>query len=138
MSGEGAWVKILRFNAVSRNINTIILKIFCNHGGIYKFERKSSKYSGERLSSMEFMQIWKDVSLWLVLKEKSGNQHSLPFVWFWPRNWNILGNEWAKEKGYFEIEDWGISADLYWGFKKISWKVCLLSYCFLLIKNNNF
>ena len=33
-----AWVRIHRFNAFSRNVSTINLKIFPTHGGIYKSE----------------------------------------------------------------------------------------------------
>ena len=34
--------------AFSSNLNTITLKIFPNHVGIYRFERKFRKCSGER------------------------------------------------------------------------------------------
>ena len=43
----GAWVKMSRFNAFSRNLNAINLKIFLTHVEIYVFERKHKKYSGE-------------------------------------------------------------------------------------------
>ena len=33
-------------NVFSSNINTISLKLFRNHGGIYRFEKKSKKHSG--------------------------------------------------------------------------------------------
>ena len=41
-----------RFNFLThkyifRNVNTINLKIFCNHGGIYRFRKKFKKDSGE-------------------------------------------------------------------------------------------
>ena len=32
----------------SSNFKTINLKIFCNHGGAYGFEKKFKKYFGER------------------------------------------------------------------------------------------
>ena len=49
LSREGrAWVKMSKFSAFSRNANTINLKIYPTHGGIYKFERKFTKQSGER------------------------------------------------------------------------------------------
>ena len=35
-------------NAFSSNLNTINLKMFSNHDGIYRFERKFNKYSEER------------------------------------------------------------------------------------------
>lgn len=44
----GAWVNMPRFNAFSRNLNTINLKAFPEHVEIYKFERKVNKYLGER------------------------------------------------------------------------------------------
>ena len=46
--GVWAWVNMLRFIALSRIVNTINLKIFPNHGEIYRFKRKLYKYSGER------------------------------------------------------------------------------------------
>ena len=48
MSGEG----LKKFNAFFRNVNTINLKIFPTHGGIYKFERKFNKHSGERVKAL--------------------------------------------------------------------------------------
>ena len=39
LSGILPWVKIHRFNASSRNVNTITLKIFPTHGGICKLEK---------------------------------------------------------------------------------------------------
>ena len=35
------------FNAFSMNVSTVNLKIFYIPGGIYKFERKFNKHSGE-------------------------------------------------------------------------------------------
>ena len=46
--GGDASVKMPRFNAFSRNVNTMNLKIFLTHGGVYNFERKFNKHSGER------------------------------------------------------------------------------------------
>ena len=40
--GTGAWVKMHRFSAFSRNVNTIKWKIFPTHGGIYKSENSTS------------------------------------------------------------------------------------------------
>ena len=34
-------------NVFASNLNTINLKLFLNHGGIYRFRKKSIKYSGE-------------------------------------------------------------------------------------------
>ena len=41
----------------------------------------------------------KDVSLFLILKEKGGNQNCLPFCWFKPRSYDIL----KKEGGDLEL-----------------------------------
>ena len=37
-----------KFSSFSRNVNTINMKIFTNHGKIYRFEKKFNKHSGER------------------------------------------------------------------------------------------
>ena len=42
-----------RFNAFFRNVDVINSKIFPTHGGIYKFERKFNKHSGERETDRE-------------------------------------------------------------------------------------
>ena len=42
------WVKMPRFNTFSKNLNNINLKSFPTYVGIYKFERKLNKHSGER------------------------------------------------------------------------------------------
>ena len=46
LSGALGWVKTHRFNAFSRNLNTISWKIYPSHVGIYKSE-KYDKHSGE-------------------------------------------------------------------------------------------
>ena len=43
-----AWVKMPRYNAFSRNVNIMYLKILRTHGVIYKFEKEFNKHSGER------------------------------------------------------------------------------------------
>ena len=48
----GAWVKLNRFNflthkCICSSLNTINLKLFRNHGGIYRFRKKFKKDSGE-------------------------------------------------------------------------------------------
>ena len=48
----------------------------------YANKRKFNKDSGERKSLKEFKEIWKDVSLKIILKDKSGKQHCLPFCSF--------------------------------------------------------
>ena len=39
---------MFRINAFSRSMNSVNLKIFPTHGGIYEFEREFGKHSGER------------------------------------------------------------------------------------------
>ena len=70
------------------------------------------------------------LALRLILMDKSGKQHYLPFVgskrglrYFWKRG-NI-------RKGCVSIE--APLYSLYWGFKKTICKACLLFNCFLVI-----
>ena len=58
------------------------------------------------------------LALRLILNDKGGKQHYLPFG-----GWDI-----------FEIEDRGILYILHWGFQKSLCKACLLFNCFLVIK----
>ena len=46
----------------------------------------------------------------LILKDKGGKQHCLPFCCFYPDGWDIFEKEGASEEGCVEIENWGISA----------------------------
>ena len=64
----GGMSKNAYFDAFSRKVNTIKLKVFAKNGGIYKFERKFKKHSRERERDKpkEFVEIWKDVFLWLI------------------------------------------------------------------------
>ena len=70
--GRGrAWVKISRFNACSRNVNTTSFKIF-PHLVEQTCLRENSISILERESPKEFIEIWKNISLRLILKGKSG------------------------------------------------------------------
>ena len=124
----GTWVKMPRFNTFSRNASTINLKFFPNHGEIYRFERKFKKHSGERVK--EFIEIWKDVSLRLIFRDKGGNRHCFYHFVDPELGVKISLKKRATEKEGVEIEDWGTSAHLSWGFKKISCRACLLLYGF--------
>ena len=42
------FVSYCRFKAFSRDVNTMNFKTFPTHYGVYKFEEKYSKHSGER------------------------------------------------------------------------------------------
>ena len=45
--GTGAWVKMHRFNAFSRNVSIINWKIFPTHVGIYKSEKIKQAFFGD-------------------------------------------------------------------------------------------
>ena len=71
-------------------------------------------------------------ALRLILKDKGGKQHCLPFAG------SNLGVEIFFEKERTSEKDvlkWRIEAppyNLHWGFKKILCEACLLFYCFLV------
>ena len=44
------------------------------------------------------MEIWKDVSLSLILKDKGSSQDCLPFCWFCSGSWDILKKVGLTEK----------------------------------------
>ena len=77
--GTRDWVKMHRFNAFY--VNTINCKIFPTYGGIYKLENSASILQRDKILQ-SLKKIWKDVSLKLILKNKGGKQHCLPFCWF--------------------------------------------------------
>ena len=58
----GAWVKMPRFNAFSRNVNTINWKFFPTHGGIYKSEKIPQEFWRDKtlrsLKKYERMYPW--------------------------------------------------------------------------------
>ena len=74
------------------------------------------------------------LALRLILKDKDGKQHCLPFVG------SNLGFGIFFKKGENQkngMLKWRIETPLYtlyWGFKKILCKACLLFNCFLVIK----
>ena len=73
------------------------------------------------------------LALRLILKDKCGKQHCLPYVG------SNLGVEiFLKRKEHQKRmrwnRGWGNLYTLYWGFRKILCKVCLLFNCFLVIK----
>ena len=65
-----------RFNAFSRNVNTIYWKTFSTDSGIYKLEKI------EQAFWREFVEIWKDLSMRLTFKDKGGKQPCLSLCWF--------------------------------------------------------
>ena len=78
------------FNTFSSNVNKIKFGIIHTHSKIYKLEKKFNKDSGERWSPEEFINIWMDVSLRLILKDKSRNQHCFPFCYFVISNLGVV------------------------------------------------
>ena len=71
--GNESWVKMARFNAFSGNMNTINLKIFPIHSGIWKWfgiwksESKFYRHSEERLSPKGFAEILQAETLGLEI-----------------------------------------------------------------------
>ena len=65
-----------RFNAISRNVNTINLKIFSTHGVIYKFQGNLNKHFEERVKAIR--NFFKKLSLKEILKDKGSKQLFLP------------------------------------------------------------
>ena len=69
------------------------------------------------------LEIGKDISLTLILKDKSG----IYILYYIVDSNNLRVEISSKKRGQqktWEIEDCGISKHLYWGFKKISCKAC--------------
>ena len=62
-----------RFDAISRNVNTIDLKMFPTHDGINKLEKFQHPFWRDKT----LKEIWKEVSLRKILKNKGGKQHCL-------------------------------------------------------------
>ena len=56
-------------NVFAINLTTIMLKLFCNHGGIYRFRKKFKKDSGEMNPLYESIKIWEGISLKLFVKD---------------------------------------------------------------------
>ena len=56
-------------NAFSCNLNTTNFKVFRNHGGISGLKEESNKYSGEKQSHKEFIEIRENVSLRIISKD---------------------------------------------------------------------
>ena len=119
-----------RFNAFSGNVNTVNLITFTTRVGIYNFERISTSNLGREINPKEFIEVWKDASLRLILKEKGRNQLCLPWCWLQTGGWDILEKKGSTEKLLNDIEDWSISAHWYLCSEKISCKTCLPFYCF--------
>ena len=94
-----------RFNAFSRNVNTINWKNLSTHGGIYKLEKIQQAFcSGERQNPKEFKEIWKDVFLRLILTDGT------------------------SEKGCAKIEYWGFFVHFVFEFQANS--IYTLHLCF--------
>ena len=94
----------------------------------YTSQKKFNKHSGERYNPKEFKEIWKDVSLRLILEDKGGKQHCLPISWFWTWGWDIFEKEGTSKKGCVKIEDWGFSVHFVLGFPENY--IYTLHFCF--------
>ena len=83
----------------------------------------------------KFVEIWKDG---LILKEQVGNRHCFCLLFCLLRfaGWDILRKRGGKRKRgiWFWNRRLGNSVHLYCTLNKISYRVCLLFYCFLEIK----
>ena len=77
------------------------------------------------------MEIWKDISLRLILKDKDGIYAVYHSVDSNHQKLEIFSKKWgATEKECVEIEDCGTSAKLYWSFEKISCQACSFFFCY--------
>ena len=56
--------------------------IFHTWWNIEVWEKIQQVFWRGRQSPREFLEIWKDVSLRLIVKDKGGNRDCLPFCWF--------------------------------------------------------
>ena len=66
--GTGAWVKMRRFNAFSRNVNIINWKFFPTNVKIYKSEKIQQAFLRDNLKKLK--DIWNDIFLRLILEDK--------------------------------------------------------------------
>ena len=86
---------------------------------------------------MEFIEIWKNISLKLILKNRAGSYAVYPFID--SNNFRVeIFLKKRRKEGCVEIEEWGAPAHLHWGFKKIACKACLFFIVFWWQKNNSF
>ena len=114
-----------RFNAFYRNVNTINWKIFPIHVGIYKSEKIKQAFWRNK-NPEDFKEIWKDVTLRVIVKDNGGKKHCLPICWFQTVGLDIF--ERASENACVEIEDWGFSVHFLLGFEENS--IYTLHLCF--------
>ena len=97
-----AWVKMNKFNflihkCICSNLNTINLKLFGNHGGIYRFRRN-------------FKKDWRKKPLGVHRNMIIGNRQyiCLLFCWSWPKGWDNFQErdgsrkwgDWFWNRGY--------------------------------------
>ena len=79
--GSGAWVKMYRFNAFSRNVNTTTWKIFPTQVGIYKAEKIQQTFW--RYKTLRSLKKYERMyPLRLILKDKGGKKYCLPICLF--------------------------------------------------------
>ena len=115
-----AWVKVHRFNAFSRNVNT-------RHGGTYKFKKIQRAF-------------WREIKPWGFLRNMKGclieadiggqGQGWLPISWFYPGGWDILKRRERLNKGVLKKRIEASLYTLYWYFKIIPFTL----YTYVLAK----
>ena len=94
----GAWAKLIRFMVRFRltyvspsNLSTMNLKLFCNHDGIYRFEKKFKKYPRE----ISLLRIHRNIRGCIIEVNSEGlgwqsTVCGLPFCWPWPEGLDIF------------------------------------------------
>ena len=116
-------------------ILTINLKLFRNHGGIYRFRKKFKKVSGE-INPLGVHRNMRGCILEVHCEGLGNRQYvCLPFCWSWPESWDnfqkIISRKKETKWGYrFWNRRYRTSAHWYWRLKKISCRACLLFYYF--------
>ena len=90
-----AWVKLNRLNFLTHkcfwsSLNTINLKHFCNHGGIYRFRIKFTKDYGE----IQPLGVHRNMII------DNWQYTYLLFCWSWPKGWdNVQKRENSRKWG---------------------------------------
>ena len=107
----GAWLKMHRFNTFSWDVSTILWKIFPTHDGIHKSEKI-------RWNPKKFKEMWNDVPLRVILKDKVVN-----FTTYQSLGSNLeveifFKKEGTSQKGCIEIEDRGFFVHFVLGFQE--------------------
>ena len=122
-------------NVFSSHLNVMNLKLFRSHGGIYRFEKKSKKYSGE----MNPLGLHRNIRGRILGVNSEGLMWESTICLFTNLTWGLRHSskkmKQQKVVGVdFEIGDKASSGHLYWRLKEISCGTWLLSCFFLVTK----